>query len=239
MKKRSHTVNVLWTGGWDSTYRVIQLVRQGKSVSPHYLIDNNRESTKIEIDTITNISNILNKKYGSLINDAKIIDSKTLTASQDIKKAHQEVLETGYLGYQYTLLASYCQEFGITGLELCIHKDDKAYDHINDFVQYNRDIGYILSENSPDHLTKLFKYFCFPILDITKLEMQEHARGWDADGIMEMTWFCHTPFMAKPCGTCYPCMYTIDEGLSRRFSKIALIRHWLKLEIRKFRRLSR
>ncbi|SET77429.1 Queuosine biosynthesis protein QueC [Marinobacter segnicrescens] len=231
--------NVLWTGGWDSTYRVIQLVRQGRPVNPHYIIDNNRDSTDIEIKTIKRISSILNEKYGELISDAKIVNSRQLPSRPEIHKAHRKIIEESYLGSQYIILASYCKEFEVNDLNLCIHKDDKAYDHVSDFIEPAEDDGYRLSASSPDHISELFRYFVFPILNLTKLEMEDHTRTWNFQEIMEMTWFCHTPFMGKPCGTCYPCMYTINEGLSRRFSKIALIRYRMKLELRKYPTLVR
>lgn len=34
--------NVLWTSGWDSTFRIIQLIKEGREVQPYYIIDVNR-----------------------------------------------------------------------------------------------------------------------------------------------------------------------------------------------------
>jgi hypothetical protein len=226
-------INVLWTGGWDSTYRVIQLVRLGKSVNPHYLVDPYRDSTKFEIDTINKISDILNKRYGGLIKKVKIFDSKKLDIDQGMQRYYEEILEIGYLGSQYLQLATYCKKFEIKDLDLCIHKDDKAYDYVHEFIEETEDGICYLSENAPERISAIFKYFRFPVLDMTKLEMEDDAKIWHDEDIMEMTWFCHQPFFGKSCGSCNPCMYTIDEGLSRRFSKVALIRYKLKLRLLK------
>ena len=38
------TVNVLWTGGFDSTYRIVELSRLNVVVQPYYLLDEKRRS---------------------------------------------------------------------------------------------------------------------------------------------------------------------------------------------------
>ena len=42
---RTTPVQILWTGGWDSTFRLLQLLLELKlEVIPHYVIDDTRES---------------------------------------------------------------------------------------------------------------------------------------------------------------------------------------------------
>jgi len=63
----------------------------------------------------------------------------------------------------------------------------------------------------------LFRYFSFPIIRITKMQILAMAKeqGWEE--IMYMTWFCHRPtYSMKPCGKCEPCLQTIQEGLGWR-----------------------
>ena len=48
-----HCVNLLWTGGWDSTFRLLSLVLiKRKPVQPFYVIDVGRVSTIREIKTM-------------------------------------------------------------------------------------------------------------------------------------------------------------------------------------------
>ncbi len=51
-----HTVHILWTGGLDSTCRVIELSRmEGITIQPYYLLDPRRHSTRQEIRAISRI----------------------------------------------------------------------------------------------------------------------------------------------------------------------------------------
>ena len=46
-------LKILWTGGWDSTFQLLQLlIDQKVSVTPFYLIDEERRSTGVEIITL-------------------------------------------------------------------------------------------------------------------------------------------------------------------------------------------
>ena len=48
--------NVLWTSGWESTYRVVDLILNKKEeVQPYYILDNKRVSSKVEINTMKKI----------------------------------------------------------------------------------------------------------------------------------------------------------------------------------------
>ena len=49
-------INVLWTGGWDSTYRVLELLFiEKKAVRPHYIVNPNRNSLVNEIRAMNRI----------------------------------------------------------------------------------------------------------------------------------------------------------------------------------------
>lgn len=51
------TVNILWTGGWDSTFRVVELSRmEGITIQPVYVIDPNRKSVPYELRAMDNIT---------------------------------------------------------------------------------------------------------------------------------------------------------------------------------------
>jgi hypothetical protein len=55
-------INILWTGGWDSTYRVIDLSFKEVVIQPYYLRDN-RLSEAMELSVIRNLTEkIRNRK---------------------------------------------------------------------------------------------------------------------------------------------------------------------------------
>jgi len=117
---------------------------------------------------------------------------------------------------------------GLQDLELSIHKDDKAQVFVEndvELVKEENDEYYRLSENPSLPELKLFSYFTFPLLEMTKLEMAEKAKESGFSHIMEETWFCYNPLKdGKPCGVCNPCKYTREEGLGRRVPDATLSR---------------
>jgi hypothetical protein len=57
-------VNLLWTGGWDSTFRLLQLVLlYERKVQPYYIIDADRLSTLAEIRAMRGIKRLLIERY--------------------------------------------------------------------------------------------------------------------------------------------------------------------------------
>ena len=57
-------VNLLWTGGWDSTFRLLQLLLSHRvPVVPYDLEDPTRASTRIELDTMARITAHLRDAY--------------------------------------------------------------------------------------------------------------------------------------------------------------------------------
>jgi len=214
-------VDILWTGGWDSTYRILDLaINKNRSVQPYYVIDNGRQSTKIELRTMNEIKQmILELNPSSKILDTIIIKIQDISQNTMITNMYNSILVNNFIGKQYEWLAKYALSEGLSDLELCIHLDDKAQKVIiNDVEKINEtnDSYYKIKSDYTNPNMKLFSFYKFPVLDMTKIEMAEKAKEYGFDHIMEKTWFCHTPINGKPCGMCNPCKYTREEGLGRR-----------------------
>ena len=57
-------VNLLWTGGWDSTFRLLQLLLLHRvPVVAYYIEDPTRPSTGIELETMARIVDRLHDAY--------------------------------------------------------------------------------------------------------------------------------------------------------------------------------
>lgn len=207
-------VNLLWTGGWDSTFRLLQLLFKKKvNVQPHYLMRSEQQSGK-EIDTMVNIRRHLSRQHpeiGKLLHPLIINDSKSVYKYPEIEKLHQNLSEKKKVNYQYKLLACYCREIDVSDMELSI-------------IALEKDIVH----------SKLFDCFSLPLLDKTKLEMYEDAKNNDWMDIMEMTWFCRRPVKGKPCGFCGPCTDVLDMGMGWRLPLKARVIANLQLPFRKW-----
>jgi hypothetical protein len=217
------TARLLWTGGWDSTFRLLQLLLvEGRPVEPHYIIGD-RRSVYHEIRSMKQIKRRFwaqHPERRELLWPFRYCDKLDIPVLPSLTAAFEEVRQRQYLGSQYPLLASYCVHASVNSIELAIHRDDKAHAVLERFVRRKAPdaAGYVCDEAvcGRSELT-LFGSFEFPIFDLTKLEMQRLARANGFEPYMALTWFCHSPRRdGLPCGNCAPCRYTIQEGLGRR-----------------------
>ncbi len=219
------TVNLLWTGGWDSTFRLLQLLLKHRvPVIPYYLDDPTRASTQIELQTMARIGDHLRANYPhtrGLLRPIRIASVRDVVEDDEINTALSEIRRRTFIGSQYAWLPSFCKHNAIEAMELGVHVDDKVQALVRPYaLELDHPDGYRSVRVDPHHAHtaefRLFRYFSFPLFHIDKvgIDRQAATEGWSA--IMEMTWFCHTPVRGRPCGVCAPCLYTIEEGLARR-----------------------
>lgn len=216
----NEVVNLLWTGGWDSTFRLLQLVLiQKRTVQPYYVVSPVRKSSELEIATMDKISRLLIEKHPEsrpLLLPAVYKNVDEIKQDDVITQQYKRLSAAQHLGNQYDFLARFADEAGIEALELSIHKDDHAQKFLQAYVVKEAD-NYRLKDNPSYEDLKLFRYFRFPILELTKLDMEAIAAKHKFLDLLNETVFCHTPLKdGTPCGHCNPCRYTIAEGLKRR-----------------------
>lgn len=226
-------VDILWTSGWDSTFRVAELLGRGVEVQPWYVLDSERRSTKTELATLQRMRAAfteLNPHTSSLLRPVKKFRVEEIPADPEITANFEALVAVSHLGRQYDWLARLAKSQDRV-LELSIHKDDKAHGFLEEYAIKVED-GYRLSDDAPASI-KLFQWFTFPIFEVTKLEMQELARAGGYGHIMEMTWFCFEPMLdGNPCGFCNPCKYTRGEGLGRRVPSPSTLRKVQRLALK-------
>ena len=242
MKEQSpEAASLLWTGGWDSTFRLLQLLLVvGTKVQPYYIIDEVRRSTDIEIKTIRIIKEQLFTKYPKtkeLLLETIFTKVSDIRPNPKLTSVFEKLLKHKYIGSQYEWLARYCDENEIEGMELSIHRDDKAHEVLKPFVtRVQTKLGncYKLSEESRGSKEyELFRFFEFPLFDLSKRDMQDIAKKDGFEDLMNLTWFCHEPRAgSRPCGVCNPCIYTIEEGLWNRVPLSGRIRYYLRIRPR-------
>ncbi|WNW02310.1 hypothetical protein RRF68_02485 [Tenacibaculum sp. HL-MS23] len=117
--------NVLWTSGWDSTFRVYKLVEKGALVQPFYVLDNSRFSRYKEIETIKLLSNEIINRLGEnkgRILDLIVIDKNEIKFNLIQKISYKVLKKRKHLGTQYYWLS--CLALKIKNLELSVHSND-------------------------------------------------------------------------------------------------------------------
>jgi hypothetical protein len=224
MAEPDPTTRLLWTAGWDSTFRLlVALLVRRKPVQPYYLIDPDRPSTPDELRAMQRIAAAIEAKHPGargLLRETLVSNVIDVRRDAEITGRFQRLRERSHLGGQYDWLARFATQRGLTDLELAVHQDDKAAVFLQPFVVRADDDGdafFRLRDAVPDPDLRLFQRFRFPIFDLTKRAMQQAAQQQGFADILELTWFCHQPTpQGDPCGNCNPCRYTIEEGLGRR-----------------------
>lgn len=219
-----NAVNVLWTSGWDSTFRVADLALNHQvAVQPHYVRDWRRPSTPTEMRSQERIRQqvaYIDLQAAELILPTVVHEYDDIPENPLIRAQLDRLRKVTWIGSQYDWLSRMARASGITDLELCIHHDDRAAEAVDGNVDYypSSSGGYHALAKHPDNPDlELFRPFRFPVFNLTKLQMERRAKESGFDSVMELTWFCMYPTRSgTPCGFCNPCKYTREEGLARR-----------------------
>ncbi|MFY4729963.1 hypothetical protein [Nitrospira sp. BLG_2] len=163
-------IRILWTGGWDSTFRVLYVsLVDGKRIEPHYIVDTTKPSSLRELQTISDIRSLLKTSHQEAyerIAPLQITSATEILEDPDISNAWKRLKQRSHLGYQYDWLARYAKSKQLTPLELSVHVDDKLYDFLKGQMEQTQSGGYRLQ----DHITgdeSIFARFEFPILEFT------------------------------------------------------------------------
>ncbi len=221
-------VKVLWTGGWDSSFRVLHLALVAqRRIEPHYIIDANRLSSLRELQAISEIKATLAASHpeaSERIERLQITSRHEIPENPVISTSFERLMQRAPLGRQYDWLARYAKWRDLTGLELSVHIDDKAHYFLKGRVEQTPFGTYKLRPGVTGD-EQLFARFEFPVLDCSKTQMRELARKHGFIEVLEKSWFCHQPKNGVPCGTCSPCIYTIKEGMAYRLPTESMFRY--------------
>lgn len=245
-------INLLWTGGLDSTFRLVELAHQDVEIQPYYIVDTTRRSVPKEKMAMERILSLLRKKKfkKAIIHDIIFIRGTSILPDAEISKARSWFYEYNKLGSQYDLFARFAKQNNITlevGLEQSIRS--KALVVLNEFGSlqirnYNSSASNSNKDNSHKDNTQawdsffsislekahsnavlLFERLHFPshLFSIEKIEEAKLLKKWGCNDILNSTWFCHSPIFGYPCGHCNPCKDALNEGMSWRVPRLGRI----------------
>ncbi|MCS3758255.1 hypothetical protein GGP90_003069, partial [Salinibacter ruber] len=122
-----NSITLLWTGGWDSTFRLLQLLHDTDAkIQPLYLVDEKRGSTPKEIEVMRTIRSDLEAQLPETEDRLLPTDYGSYQATEmepHHRKAWEALKERGRVGLQYPILASYAEQNGIERMELSVHAE--------------------------------------------------------------------------------------------------------------------
>ena len=220
-------VPLLWTGGWDSSYRLLVLLLDLRAtVQPWYLLDAKRASAEMETQAMDRMRAWLAEHHDAThetLLPTRVVRLDQVRPDAEIEAAFAQVLRLRGIGDQYAFLARFARQFDLRELELSLEKTvHGAHGVIQDYVEAARDshghATYRVKDDCLDTpIGKIFGAFSLPLFNTEKMETLAHvaASGWN--DVIAMTWFCHTPAHdGLPCGFCNPCQYAIQDGFAWR-----------------------
>ncbi|MCJ7694346.1 MAG: hypothetical protein MUO40_02875 [Anaerolineaceae bacterium] len=215
-------INLFWTGGWDSTFRLLLIVlEEQRIVQPYYLIDPNRKSLRLEIRAMREIKNLLFKEYPqtkSLIRPTKFYEIGDIAYDEEISEAYKTYTQTIHLAFQYHWMSRFCKQFNICDMEIGAENSPTALVLSQFLERIGTSRKFKIAETvkgTPFYI--LFKNMKFPIYGYTRHEMEEKASSSGWLKFLYMTWFCHYPVKERyPCGSCEPCDQVIRKGYPKR-----------------------
>ena len=248
-------INILWTGGWDSTYRILELVLiEHQTVRPYYVIDPKRKSIALEIIAMTLIRNAIKKTspiHAAHLLPLEIIHREVIPVDEEISGWFQQLSSKTHIGSQYEWLARFAKH-NTNELELCVDYtwDTPENDELYDFYIYpilqGKGHDCRIEGPFPEPAIQLFAYFRFPTIYRTKADMRIIAEKQGFVDIMKLTWFCHKPRNGLPCGQCRPCKLAPASGLEYTFYQPTIFdtifqwiqkrRAWMSRKLRNHRR---
>jgi 7-cyano-7-deazaguanine synthase in queuosine biosynthesis len=217
-------VKLLWTGGWDSTYRLLELVLLERRAVQTYYFRLDRHSAPMELEAMEAVRRRLFQACPVLrhllpetifIDPAAPRDDSLLEALSALRASCGE----RRLGIQYYDLAAIARHLALDDLELGIHAEEGSfwYDRLLASIAPHESGRWKLGTNPDPPELELFRGFVFPLLTLTKEDMAGRAAAGGFADLLELTWFCHTPDRkGRPCGFCAPCRLAIRQGLARR-----------------------
>ena len=270
-----NTYEMFWTGGFDSTFRLVQLSRLPIRLQPVFITgiaSDIRKSEKYELRAIKQIYELLSNKpttkadllpvkivynvrkpphyfdsafsYSVLPHDHSVARAfRSLYIAMIEPRHYQLATKRGvlnavnidtYLDSQYQWCASYANsqnnhiEIGITARYVKIFMD--AIGSTDALVEINNEYfsTYILDQDkciSSDGY-KIFGHFSYPFYNfLSKPELIKEYILMGCEDVMRKTWFCYDPIDDEPCGQCWTCLHTYRDGITDRFSPVALARY--------------
>lgn len=122
------TIYVLWTGGLDSTYRVVELSRLPVTIQPYYILDHSRRSAKNELAAMKSITHDVEKhpETKAKLLPVKVIDNADIKEDREITEAWKVLHDKYSLGSQYDFLARFADQYGLK-LEVGLENSERSH----------------------------------------------------------------------------------------------------------------
>ena len=238
MEDEGRTIHILWTGGLDSTFRVVELSRRKCTIQPHYISTRKKKSLSNELEAIKTMTRILksDRRTQATLMDPIIVRDEEIPRNTKIFDSWIRLMKGK--SWQYYTLAKYAC-FLHTNMEMGLQfsPNGSVARHVDETLLVpHPDTTYdalIIDKSRADEDTiNVFGSFCFPksLYHKNKKEEFDILQKEGYKKVLKHVWFCFHPMWGYPCGHCLPCKSTEIEGIKLpRIGKILYaIHHFFK-----------
>lgn len=215
-------IYIFWTGGFDSTFRVLQaLIDEGQVVQPVYIsaiIDNlsssntRRNNTTQELKAISKIESNIRHKFPEISH--RLLPTQ-IVSKIDISPNVEQAMKVLYKKRmvrrpvcQYGALAQYSLNIN-KPIELSVVKGDFFQKSIQDKVSYPMEDKLRLDIMEKEPELKIFQNLRFPIIKLLKKDLVSISKKSNFLDSLKDSWSCWYPINGKPCGRCIMCQERI------------------------------
>ncbi|MDF1576027.1 MAG: hypothetical protein P1P86_12640 [Bacteroidales bacterium] len=224
-------VDIFWTGGLDSSYRICELSFLEVEIQAHYMIAK-KKSVSNELQAIKAIREHLEERESTKCRflPLLIFNQEEIIIDEEVSSAYRKVCEINKIGTQYKYLSQYARQENLS-IELGIEHQPNSkveglfekYGSVEGVSKPIKGGGFIKYQaldkvKSEKFLCDLYGNFRFPLplFQLTKLQVIEAYKKLGFEELIPMTWFCAHPIFKKPCGICTPCTQVMETGIAHR-----------------------
>lgn len=243
--------NLLFTGGFDSTFRLCQLSRmEGVEVQPVYFKFDDplgRLNQQKEINAQDAVISCLRNKSATravILNPIRLSDSD-LPYDPDYDEAFDCWHTSPFIQSQLRCIGKVPLLF--PGIEIA--REGPTLKHRQEGYIYGKTRTALMHHgmkfvDNPDGsvlidgshaepgLDLLYCRFTYPILGIPETSMAPLIHEWGYEDVFKLTWTCDFN-LDHPCGVCHNCETKWDSGLKGFFGPEATRNHMIKLYLEK------
>ena len=215
-KPSSALSHLLWTGGWDSTFRVLQaVVLEERVVQPHYVVDLRRTGFGAEIRAMADIKRRIAERFPAArdrLLAVEIFQRDDIPENAALRKRFDQLRSQQWLGDQYEWLARFARWRQLSSLELAIHRDDRAYEFVHSVVERATTDDIDRGSRSRTRPSRSSSRSSFPSFRSPSSTWAGSPPSTDSPTSSNTPGSAHTPdARGRPCGRCNPCRYTITR----------------------------
>ncbi len=225
---KSNIVKIFWTGGWDSTFRVLYLaIVEKRKIQPYYIQGLHTKSQENSaMDLIKKEMIEIFPETKGLIKPTIFIAAEDIAADEEIKQSFIKLEEEHGLTPQYYYMARFAKEERLDDIELCMeYSPYNSYScMLLDMIPDNS--VRIDQKYSNTDIYQIYGYGSFPLLHMTKPDMGKIATKCKFIELLNRSWFCNFPINGQPCGICSSCMLIMTEKMYDRLPLVSRVRYY-------------